>query len=150
MSGPAISREAKKRLVAIVTPTECLYCKREFTPENPRTIEHIIPWSRGGSKHPSNLGFTCLECNSSKGQMTGHEYLESLGRGGEPTRYGSHTDALKMKCVYNGTCSHCLGPMLVRSLNIRYCSEYCRMEQRPLHRNYKNIIFELAEYGLLV
>jgi 5-methylcytosine-specific restriction endonuclease McrA len=38
------------------------------------TLDHVIPRSRGGSDHLSNLVGSCAECNQDKGSLTGEEY----------------------------------------------------------------------------
>jgi 5-methylcytosine-specific restriction endonuclease McrA len=43
----------------------CCYCKQYIEREN-RTMEHIIPLTRGGSHSPSNLAMACFKCNHSK------------------------------------------------------------------------------------
>src|SRR5258708_29402530 len=40
----------------------CTYCGVP----NPRSVDHIVPTSRGGIDHPSNLTIACLPCNSEK------------------------------------------------------------------------------------
>ncbi len=51
----------------------CLGCEEHFPPRN-LTIDHIIPRSRGGTDHISNLQLLCGACNSVKGDRP-HEYL---------------------------------------------------------------------------
>lgn len=41
---------------------ECEACSSTNRP----TIDHIVPQSKGGSDHPSNLRTLCHSCNSSK------------------------------------------------------------------------------------
>lgn len=43
----------------------CPYCGRH-TPEEHRTIEHLIPRAHGGSNHWRNLMAACSSCNHSK------------------------------------------------------------------------------------
>jgi 5-methylcytosine-specific restriction endonuclease McrA len=47
----------------------CIYCGNEA-----KTIDHLIPLSRGGSNGVENLAPACLSCNSSKGAKTYEEY----------------------------------------------------------------------------
>jgi 5-methylcytosine-specific restriction endonuclease McrA len=42
------------------------------------TLDHVIPSSRGGSNHLSNLVGACAECNQDKGSLTGEEYAAVL------------------------------------------------------------------------
>jgi hypothetical protein len=49
----------------------CQYCRMAVAdPE----CDHIMPISRGGSNHPSNLATTCKPCNRSKGAKTLSEW----------------------------------------------------------------------------
>lgn len=44
----------------------CVYCNKHLI-NSDATIDHIVPLSKGGSKHdPSNLVAACRSCNSSK------------------------------------------------------------------------------------
>jgi hypothetical protein len=45
-------------------------CRRQAT-----TLDHIWPWSRGGTDDPSNLQAACVPCNSSKGATIPAEML---------------------------------------------------------------------------
>lgn len=56
----------------------CTYCNAP----NPRTVDHIVPTTRGGKDHPRNLAICCLPCNSSKGDRTPEEWRAArLGEG---------------------------------------------------------------------
>jgi 5-methylcytosine-specific restriction endonuclease McrA len=46
----------------------CYICKEALTRQN-RTIDHVIPLSRGGKNHISNLRACCGKCNNLKGSM---------------------------------------------------------------------------------
>jgi len=49
----------------------CAYCAKE-TPKHERTIDHVIPQSKGGKHLASNLARACKSCNSRK---SNHSYF---------------------------------------------------------------------------
>ncbi|MFC3628234.1 HNH endonuclease [Paracoccus angustae] len=49
----------------------CAYCGDT---DGPFHIDHIFPYSRGGSDDPENLTVACQTCNFSKGAMTVEEW----------------------------------------------------------------------------
>jgi 5-methylcytosine-specific restriction endonuclease McrA len=51
------------------TAKKCHICKGRFTKSNPPALEHIIPLSRGGPNHPSNIAFAHEVCNKRKARM---------------------------------------------------------------------------------
>lgn len=50
----------------------CAYCKRPFTKQRYKTIDHVIPLSKGGAHTLSNLTVACKSCNSSKHDTVMH------------------------------------------------------------------------------
>ena len=56
---------------------KCNGCEVLFPFRN-MTIDHIIPRSRGGSDAPDNLQLLCAACNSTKGNRTQDELIQSL------------------------------------------------------------------------
>ena len=56
---------------------KCNGCEVLFPFRN-MTIDHIIPRSRGGTDAPDNLQLLCAACNSTKGNRTQEELLQSL------------------------------------------------------------------------
>lgn len=51
----------------------CYYCHRNLN-RFTRTIDHLIPISRGGPNRIYNRVYCCKECNNEKGDMTVKEY----------------------------------------------------------------------------
>ena len=56
---------------------KCNGCEVLFPFRN-MTIDHIIPRSRGGTDDPDNLQLLCGACNSTKGNRTQEELIQSL------------------------------------------------------------------------
>lgn len=57
---------------------DCPYCENTlhyFDGE----VDHIEPWSRGGSRSKENLILICKECNKKKRDMPLHIYCYSYG-----------------------------------------------------------------------
>lgn len=66
----------------------CFYCGRHLTPrvrrrpsEADRTIDHIIPQSRGGGSNFANLCLCCRGCNEAKGDLMPWEWLSPIESG---------------------------------------------------------------------
>lgn len=54
----------------------CVYCD-----ENPATdLDHIVPFSRGGSCAIENRAPACEPCNSSKGNQSLSQWIDAMGR----------------------------------------------------------------------
>lgn len=54
----------------------CVYCSRSYTEVNYKTIDHIIPISKGGTHDPNNINICCWNCNQSKNNQLLNEWLE--------------------------------------------------------------------------
>lgn len=64
--------------------THCYYCEvklqtladivRRVNAPNRKTIDHLIPRSKGGTDDESNLVIACRKCNEAKGVMMPYEF----------------------------------------------------------------------------
>jgi hypothetical protein len=61
------------------TPEHCYYCK-DPVDEYSRTVDHLIPESRGGIKANKNKVYSCRDCNQLKDDMTPEEFQQHLER----------------------------------------------------------------------
>jgi 5-methylcytosine-specific restriction endonuclease McrA len=57
--------------------SKCGYCGKRISRKH-RTLDHIVPRSRGGNNNHHNLITACISCNQQKGTKTLAEYLEYL------------------------------------------------------------------------
>ena len=55
------------------------------------TVDHLLPKSRGGSNHWTNLKLAHLRCNSAKSTRTPEEFAEKQARTRSGSRKGSHS-----------------------------------------------------------
>ena len=53
----------------------CVYCTRPAT-----AIDHVVPLSRGGANHPSNIVPACRSCNSRKHASTVREWADRAAK----------------------------------------------------------------------
>jgi hypothetical protein len=62
----------------------CKYCKEEMTKDagskNSREYDHRDPYSKGGSRDPTNIDSICRSCNRGKGSKSVGDFLRSLWR----------------------------------------------------------------------
>jgi len=57
----------------------CIYCLKHVTPEK-CVLDHIASLARGGDNSYRNIGVSCHECNSRKGDSEPIEFIRSLYR----------------------------------------------------------------------
>lgn len=67
---PAIPASVKQDVLAGEC---CAYCGAT---SGPFEIDHIIPWSRGGTHDRENLALACKPCNRSKRDQTPEEWMQ--------------------------------------------------------------------------
>jgi hypothetical protein len=58
----------------------CCYCSREFSKDNPKSIDHIIPVCLGGNNQSDNIDISCAECNRSKGGLPLDKWIDICKR----------------------------------------------------------------------
>lgn len=66
------------RQVMATSDWKCVYCQVSLTPEN-RSIDHVIPLSRGGKHCIVNLVACCRTCNSKKGNKSVSDFVAEIG-----------------------------------------------------------------------
>lgn len=73
---PKFNTKDKQHLYA-TQKGKCNGCGTKFPMRN-MTVDHIKPFSRGGSDKPSNLQLLCNACNSMKGDGTQAQLMKRL------------------------------------------------------------------------
>ena len=56
----------------------CVYCFKDIHQNS--TMDHIIPFAKGGTKTKDNLQLTCRKCNNSKATMSDHDFRTTINR----------------------------------------------------------------------
>ena len=77
-----VDRKKLKRLIWERDSYLCFYCGKELNEEN-RTVDHLMPESRGGRWSEKNLVAACRPCNRWKSHLTldEHRLVEMFRRG---------------------------------------------------------------------
>lgn len=65
----------KEVTLVLLSKEKCYYCNFS-TPEDKRTLDHVVPLSKGGLHSASNIVMACLSCNSTKKDLNLNEFLE--------------------------------------------------------------------------
>lgn len=73
------SQMKKKRIAALIQRdgNACWYCHEPFDKENPPTIDHVKPRSKGGTNNLSNLRLSCSPCNHEKDDKWEDDHCEA-------------------------------------------------------------------------
>jgi hypothetical protein len=58
----------------------CAYCGAGIENGVSLSLDHLQPYSLGGSNHEGNLITCCKKCNSSRGNRTVEEFVEAVGQ----------------------------------------------------------------------
>lgn len=110
-------RRDKRLAIYLRDGFRCAYCNRNLANAKAkmRTLDHIIPVTRGGDNDETNLCTACKRCNDSKGDKTAWEYLaRNVKPGGNNDLYVKRRDRLLVliatpinrtlaKAIINGT-----------------------------------------------
>lgn len=76
--------------VALRDNYHCIYCGKDVASTNRHgirvpvsagdcTCDHLIPVSKGGTDHLTNLACACKDCNFKKGTLTVSEFYDKIG-----------------------------------------------------------------------
>jgi len=69
MAAHGITGNKRKRIVRELRMRDgnyCQHCRKPFGKPLPSTIDHIHPWSMGGTNALSNLQLLCYPCNKKR------------------------------------------------------------------------------------
>lgn len=58
----------------------CRYCGEGFTDSNGKTLDHIIPYCKGGSNTANNIAICHKDCNAAKAGLTLTEWIDLCAR----------------------------------------------------------------------
>ena len=72
-------RQEKRLAIYIRDGLECVYCGSNVE-DTKLTLDHLIPYSMGGSNDQTNLVTCCHRCNSSRGTRDWRLFAESVAQ----------------------------------------------------------------------
>ena len=58
----------------------CCYCNQAYTDDNTKSMDHIIPISKGGDHKDENINICCVNCNYSKSALLLQEWINLCKR----------------------------------------------------------------------
>lgn len=76
----------------------CWYCGLGFSSLK-RTLDHVVPRSKGGPNDPSNLVFACQPCNTAKASMSLEFYRLHVQRTQQRERVIFYGETLNTACT---------------------------------------------------
>lgn len=75
-------RKEKRLAIYMRDGFRCIYCNRHFERMKDRLqLDHLIPWSKGGTNDESNLVTCCKPCNVARGDQTVEEFVHQFAKG---------------------------------------------------------------------
>jgi len=73
-------RKEKRLAIYLRDGLACAYCGSSVEDGYQLTLDHLTPYSEGGSNHESNLVTCCSKCNSSRGTRDWMAFAHDVGR----------------------------------------------------------------------
>jgi 5-methylcytosine-specific restriction endonuclease McrA len=71
-------RDEKRLAIYLRDGMACIYCQASVEQETKLTLDHIKPYSKGGTNDAGNLVTCCLKCNSSRGTRPVSAFVEAV------------------------------------------------------------------------
>jgi len=72
-------RQTKRLSIYLRDGLSCAYCGESVESGIKLTLDHIIPYSKQGSNHESNLITACSTCNSARGNRPINDFIAVVG-----------------------------------------------------------------------
>jgi 5-methylcytosine-specific restriction endonuclease McrA len=72
----------------------CSYCAKPIS-KFQRTIDHVIPVSKGGTEDVNNKVWSCRSCNQKKKDLLPREWLQVLEEEYSKTKHKNQLDKIK-------------------------------------------------------
>jgi len=81
----------------------CAYCGASLESGAELSLDHLTPYSKGGSHHPSNLVTCCGHCNSSRGNRSVPAFCRAvaayINHGADPVGIERHVRACARRAL---------------------------------------------------
>jgi len=71
-------RPVKRLAIYLRDGLACAYCGSSVEEGAKLTLDHVVPYSKGGTNHESNLVTCCHKCNSSRGNRSWRKFAASV------------------------------------------------------------------------
>lgn len=71
-------RDEKRLAIYLRDGMACIYCGASVEGDTRLTLDHVKPYSKGGSNEPGNLVTCCHKCNSSRGDRALKTFVDAV------------------------------------------------------------------------
>lgn len=71
-------RQEKRLAIYLRDGLACMYCGQSVEDGAQLSLDHVKPWSHGGSNSERNLVTCCSKCNSSRGNRPAAEFAAAV------------------------------------------------------------------------
>lgn len=73
-------RPEKRLAIYLRDGMACCYCGKAVEESARLTLDHLRPYSKGGSNEPTNLVTCCHTCNSARGKRSWRQFAETVAK----------------------------------------------------------------------
>lgn len=73
-------RKEKRLAIYLRDGMACAYCGSAIEDGIQLTLDHLTPYSLGGSNQPTNLVTCCMKCNSSRGARPVQDFADAVAK----------------------------------------------------------------------